>query len=109
MRTEMPGTTEPFADRVKRLAAGRSLSVSKLGYLAYDPDVKGTNPDTFKSVMAGRRSVNTALIEAVSSVLQIPPEEFPEYRLAVARRQLDEREVGLEQALETLSEIEDLL
>lgn len=97
---------QDFATSVKQLAAERGLSVAKVGYQAYDPSIKGTNPDTFKSVMAGRRIVTPTLIEAVAQVLDVPPEEFAEYRLALARRQLDEREVGLADALENLQRVE---
>jgi hypothetical protein len=94
-----------FPTRVKELARDRGLSVAQVGYAAYDRNVRGTNPDTFKSVMAGRRAVTPALIEVVASVLAVEPDEFHEYRLAHARRLLDEREVGLDQALANLEEL----
>jgi len=105
----VPGDDEPFHARVKRLASEQGLSVSKVGYLAYDPDIKGTNPDTFKSVMAGRRRVTIPLIEAVAGALGVPANVFPEYRLAQARRRLDEREVGLEEAVAMLEAVEQAL
>jgi transcriptional regulator with XRE-family HTH domain len=95
-----------FAARVKDLAAQRGISVAQVGFQAYDPDVKGTNPDTMKSVMAGRRHPTPVLIEAVARVLAVTPDTFGEYRLALARRQLDEREVGLADALANLERIE---
>jgi transcriptional regulator with XRE-family HTH domain len=106
MAGKEPNPVEPFPDRVKRLAAERGMSVAKLSYLAYDPDAKGTNPDTLRSVMAGRRRVTPALIEALARVLDVEPTEFPEYRLADVRRRLDEREVGLDEALRYLERIE---
>lgn len=104
----MASQPEPFADRVKRLVANtEGMTVAKLGFVAYKPDVKGTNPDTFKSVMAGRRAVTPVLIEAVADVLDVEPNEFPEYRLARMRRALDEREVGLQSAVRMLDDVED--
>jgi hypothetical protein len=91
---------------VKDLASDRKMSVAQVGYQAYDPDTRGTNPDTFKSVMVRRRAVTPVLIEVVARVLGVPPETFGEYRLALARRELDEREVGLDQALENLDRIQ---
>jgi hypothetical protein len=102
-------TPEPFAQLVKRLAKERGVPVNEVGLRAWNPEIKGTKPDTFRSVMAGRRPVTIVLAEAVAGVLGVPPEDFGEYRLAVLRRQLDEREVGLEQALTMLAEIEEAL
>lgn len=100
---------EPFPDRLKRLAAARGLSVSKVSYMAWKPDLKGTSPNTLNSVMAGRRPVTAPIVEAVAQVLQVQPDEFPEYRLLMARRALDEREVGFEAALRALSQFESAL
>lgn len=43
---------------------------------------------------------------AILVALDVDPATFPEYRLALARRELDEREVGLDQALKMLETIE---
>lgn len=94
--------TEPFSKRLRRLARERKVSLASIGYRAYHPGVKGTSPATFNKVLQGTRSVNAALIEAVAEVLEVKPEEFPEYQLALARQQLDENEVGLERALANL-------
>lgn len=102
-----PDEIEPFGQRVARLAKDRGLSVAQVRYLAYEG--KGTSPETAKKVLEGSRPVTTVLVEAIARVLEVPPEEFPEYRLAVARRELDEREVGLDQALMTLEGIEQAL
>jgi uncharacterized Zn finger protein len=95
-----------FAAQVKVLAAERGISVAQVGFQAYDPAVKGTNPDTMKSVMAGRRRPTPVLMEAVARVLDVAPDAFAEYRLALARNQLDEREVGLGAAVAHLERIE---
>jgi hypothetical protein len=95
-----------FAAKVKDLAAERGISVAQVGFQAYDPNVKGTNPDTMKSVMAGRRHPTPVLMEAVARVLSVSPDVFGEYRLALARAQMDEREVGLAAALANLERIE---
>jgi hypothetical protein len=42
-------------------------------------------------------------MELVARVCEVDPEFFAEYRLAVAMRELDPAEVGLEQALANLS------
>lgn len=99
-------STQPFPDRVRALAAERGLSVSRVGQRAGARELKGTSPDMFKSAMAGHRKVTPVLLEEVARVLEVPPDEFPEYRLAVARRQLDENEVGLDEAVAQLEAIE---
>lgn len=97
--------TEEFAQRVRRLAEERGLSMSRLLHDAWDPHIKGTSPDLARKVISGRRALTPTLIEAVAKALDVPPEEFPEYRLAMARRQLDEAEVGLDQALASLERL----
>lgn len=100
---------EPFAERVRRLAEAKDLSPTQVGYLAFKQDARGTSPATLQKVIRGERPLNVALLEAVARALDVPPEEFPEYRLAVARRALDEREVGLGEALDMLAAIEQAL
>lgn len=69
---------------------GRGLSHTYLGNIA-----RGTDAPTANS------------IELVAAALEVDPLEFAEYRLAMVRRLLDEREVGLERALANLRAIED--
>lgn len=80
---------ENFASVVRRLAQEQGVSVNQIGFLAYDPDVRGTNPDTFKSVMAGRRKPTMVLMEAVAGVLEVDPGVFYEWLLERARETLD--------------------
>lgn len=72
-----------------RTAAGGWVSVSYVGRLE-----------------RGEKYPSMATISALATALDVEPTFFPQYRLAAARRLLDEREVGLDQALENLSEIE---
>ena len=98
-----------FATTVKRLAQEKGTSVNKVGFSAYDPNVKGTNPDTFKSVMAGRRRPTIVLMRAVAEALGEPPQVFMEYRLAIARSLLDETGPGgLESAARYLGALTEL-
>lgn len=100
---------EPFAQRLRRLAGERGMSLERVAHDAWDQDVRGTSPNLFKKVMRGERDLKPGLIEAVARALGVPPEEFPEYRLALARNTLDEREVGLDQALAALTRFETAL
>jgi transcriptional regulator with XRE-family HTH domain len=101
-----PPRTEEFRARARRLAGERNMSLERLAMEAWNPDVRGTSSNMLKEVLKGRRALKPHLIEAVARALGVPPEEFPEYRLALARTMLDEREVGLDQALAVLKRIE---
>lgn len=100
---------EPFPVRVRRLAAERGYSLDRLAMEAWDPNVRGTSANLFREVLKGRRALKPTLLEAVARALSVDPEEFPEYRLAMARRALDETEVGLDEAVATLSRAEEAL
>lgn len=93
---------EPFAQRLRRLAEERGTSVNRVLHDAWDTEVRGTSPDFARKVMSGSRALTPTLIIAVAGALDVPPEEFPEYRLARAREDLDEELQGLERALEAL-------
>jgi transcriptional regulator with XRE-family HTH domain len=60
----------------------------------------------FSKVKQGQRPATLDFLRGIAGALQIEPERFIEYRLAVARRQLDEREVGLEEAVRALERYE---
>jgi hypothetical protein len=92
-------TTEPFRDRVTRLAREKHTSVSQLGQAAWQPGVKGTAKASLDAAMQGRRKPSRTLIEAIGRVLDVDPLEFPEYGLAALRAVPDERKVPLDDAL----------
>ncbi len=100
---------EPFPVRLKHLARERNMSVARLANVAWDPNVKGTSPATLNKALRGDRPVPLPLVEALAAVLEVEPATFPEYRLARARRLLDEREVGLDEALQNLARVESAL
>lgn len=100
---------EPFAERLRRLAREHGTSLERIFNEAYDPETRGTSPAQMKKIMRGEREVKPHTIEAIATALGVAPDEFPEYRLALARQLLDEREVGLDQALATLTRFETAL
>lgn len=57
---------------------------------------------TINSLVAGTLRPSVKAMEAIAVALQIRPETFAEYRLAIARRKLDPEVVGLKQALKNL-------
>jgi transcriptional regulator with XRE-family HTH domain len=113
MRPMVP--IEPYWQRIRRLRLARKLSQERL-YRA----TEGVSMDMIRALEADPRRMtkakrqrsrypSAATLARVANALQVPPEEFPEYRLALARDRLDDRIVGLEQALETLKTVEQQL
>lgn len=100
---------KPFPEQLRHLAEQSGRSVGGVAYQAYSPDGRGTSPDTLRKVMAGKRKLNDALIEAVAEVLGVPPEVFVEYRLSKLRQSLDESVVGFSEAVARLELIEAAL
>jgi transcriptional regulator with XRE-family HTH domain len=100
---------EPFPVRLKHLARERRTSVERVAHAAWDQNVEGTSPSTLRKALSGDRPLPLQLVEALAAVLEVEPETFPEYRLARARRLLDEREVGLDEALQNLARVESAL
>lgn len=105
---------EPFHSRLKRLREERGLSQPAL-FRAVDgvsfSTIVSLEQDPTRATNGARgraRYPSPETIEALAPALGVQPEEFPEYRLAMARRLLDERAVGLERALETLGLLEAL-
>jgi transcriptional regulator with XRE-family HTH domain len=91
---------EPFADRARRLADERGWSIERLIYAAWDPNARGTSPGMIRKALNGQRALTPALMAAVARALDVPPDTFIEYRLARARRLLDETAIGLGAAAE---------
>lgn len=101
-----PTEPEPLPDHLRRLRSERKLSRSLLSRATVAFDGKGLAEATVKALEGGRNDAGPATIEALAHGLQVPPETFPEYRLALARRQLDPGHVGLAQALAALARFE---
>ena len=100
---------EPLSVRLRALRDQRGYSRSQLSRLTMAIDGKGLPEITIKDLETNPRQPHLETLELLSEALEVRPETFPEYRLALARRQLDEREVGIDQAVATLEAIESLL
>jgi transcriptional regulator with XRE-family HTH domain len=107
----VPGDADVFSDRLRHLrkeVAG--LSRSQLSRKTTAVNGRGLPEITIKVLETDRtRQPEINTIEVLAAALEVEPETFPEYRLALARRQLDEREVGLAQALSNLDLVERAL
>ena len=97
-------STQPFARALRELLLERDYATrtGKPSWSAFAAQLDGIHYETLRRTITGRRHPTPALIEECARVLGVRPDYFAEYRLWHARRELDEREVGLEQALRNL-------
>lgn len=102
---------EPITERLPKLRREHDrISAENLAFEARAYMPNGTlSTSTVQKVETGERRAQVPLLEAVAKVLGVAPDSFPEYRLAQARRLLDEREVGLSQALRNFEAVESVL
>ncbi len=112
---------DDFRAITRRLIDGRDdLSVEELGYRArewakrnpaHNGDEGGVSLSLIQKRLApsATKPPSLRLLTALAAGLEVEPATFPEYRLARARRLLDEREVGLDEALQNLARVESVL
>lgn len=102
--------TPTFGSRLRQLRNDRGLSIHKFSLALYEADeVKAQvyDPSFISKIERGDRSPPTRFVLLTGEVLNPTPEEFPEYHLAMMRRALDEREIGLDQAMANLRRIDE--
>lgn len=119
MQAQMAPTAEPFKDTLKRLRTEKGVTTEALGLevrnlatkRGIDTKRTGASFSSLTKHAAGNLdgSPSMVLMELVAEALGVQPTEFVEYRLANARAMLDEREVGLDAALEVLTRIESAI
>lgn len=84
---------------LRALRTDREYSLGRLSRALYDAG-SGIYEASFISQMeTGKKAVPVAFLLGVGALLEPTIRELPQYHLAQARRLLDEREVGLEEAL----------
>ena len=95
-------TSKPFVEAMQELLEDREMSQREL--------VRRTRKHGWGSTGAISLLMHSELaptirsMEAIAQALAVPPEYFAEYRLSVARRDLDPAVVGIETALRNLGE-----
>ena len=108
----MESPVEPYYARLRRLRRERGLSRSNLlrltGHIGIDTLIAlEQTPEPDRPQGSGKsRYPSAETLEDIAQALGVEPEEFPEYRLAKAREELDDRIVGLDRALATLSALQ---
>jgi transcriptional regulator with XRE-family HTH domain len=100
----MPQPTElPFPAALKELLEESGWSARELERQTE----RAGNRKSHSSVnqwLRGQQEVSVESMEVVAAVFHLAPTYFAEYRLALARKRLDPRTAGLDQALSYLDE-----
>jgi transcriptional regulator with XRE-family HTH domain len=102
----MPASThsdQPFGDALRSLMSAHELSYRKLADETRRLDGRGMTHAHINMLANGRDKPSTRAMELIAQVCDVEPAYFAEYRLAMAMRDLDPNQVGLEQALANLN------
>src|SRR5436309_14906767 len=96
-------STQPFGDSLRALMSERGLSFRELAQATRAVDGKGMTHAHINMLANGHDRPSMRAMELIAEACGVEPDYFAEYRLAVAMRELDPAEVGLEQALDNLN------
>jgi transcriptional regulator with XRE-family HTH domain len=97
-------STKPFGPALRDLMDARRLTFRALAEATRDHDGKGITHAHINMLANGHDKPSMRAMELIANACGVDPGYFAEYRLAVAMRELDPAEVGLEQALENLND-----
>ena len=92
-----------FGDALRELMQARSMTYRSLAAATREIDGKGLTHAHINMLANGHDKPSMRAMELIAQACDADPTYFAEYRLAVAMRELDPAEVGLEQALENLN------
>jgi transcriptional regulator with XRE-family HTH domain len=94
---------KPFGDALRALMRERGLSYRALAEATVALDGKGIGHAHINMLANHHDRPSLRAMELIARACDVDPAYFAQYRLAVAMRELDPAEVGLEQALENLN------
>jgi hypothetical protein len=97
-------TSERFAAALAELLVERDYGTNsgRPNWSAFASELHDVHYETLRRVVTGQRQPSPHLIEESARVLGVRPDYFLEYRLYLARQQLDPAVVGLERAARNL-------
>lgn len=103
-------TTKPFPAALRELVMENDYvtRTGKPNWAAFAAGLRGFHYETLRRAATGRRAPSPRLLEECAHGLGVRPEYFLEYRIYLAQREFDPAAVGLERALENLSQWEDV-
>lgn len=93
-------------ETLPELRREKGWSRERLAHSAYAVDTEGTSAAQIAAIERGTRRPSARTMAALAEALGVAPTVFAEYRLALARHLLDERKVGLDQAITNLESTE---
>jgi transcriptional regulator with XRE-family HTH domain len=96
-------SAKPFGEALRALMHERGLTYRGLAEAIRALDGKGITHAHINMLANGHDKPSMRAMELIARACDVEPDYFAEYRLAVAMRELDPDEVGLEQALENLN------
>lgn len=96
-------SAKPFGEALRDLMQTRGLTYRGLADATREFDRKGITHAYINMLANGHDKPSMRAMELIAQACGIDADYFAEYRLAVAMRELDPNEVGLEQALENLN------
>jgi transcriptional regulator with XRE-family HTH domain len=94
---------EPFGDALRALMEERGLTYRSLAEATRQLDGRGMTHAHINMLANRHDRPSMRAMELIAKACGVQPAYFAEYRLALAMRELDPAEVGLEQALENLN------
>lgn len=94
---------KPFGEALRALMDARGLTYRGLAEAIRALDGKGITHAHINMLANGHDKPSMRVMELIAQACGVDPDYFAEYRLAVAMRELDPDEVGLEQALQNLN------
>lgn len=99
------GSDKPFGRALRDLLLTRDEFVTQSGnvnWSAFSERLTEVHYETLRKAISGERPVTPHVIEDVSQALGVEPTHFAEYRLWLAQRAFDVKEVGWEAAMRNL-------
>jgi transcriptional regulator with XRE-family HTH domain len=96
-------SSRPFGDALRALMAARRLTYRGLADATRERDSRGLTHAHINMLANGHDRPSLRAMELIAQACGVEPDYFAEYRLAMAMRELDPAEVGLERALANLN------
>ena len=96
-------SNRPFGESLRVLMEQQGFSYRGLAQKTRELDGKGMTHAHINMLAKGHDRPSMRAMELIAQACDVAPDYFAEYRLALAMRELDPTEVGLEQALENLN------
>src|SRR5947208_8126961 len=94
---------KPFGQALRALMDERRMTYRSLARATQELDGKGMTHAHINMLANGHDRPSQRAMELIARACGVDPDYFAEYRLAMAMRELDPAEVGLEQALANLN------